>query len=87
MKCEIIVGQLISRPCSKKAELSCPQCSLNVCAAHFDQEADRCFGCSGAIEESKGMMDVEELFHFEQAELRVFDTEKHVDVTYEYLDS
>ena len=87
MKCEIIVGQLISRPCSKKAEISCPQCSLHVCLSHFDEEKDLCVSCGGEQKESKGMLDIEELLHFDQEELRVFDTEKHIDVAYEYLDS
>ena len=87
MKCEVIVGQLISRPCGKKAAISCPECSFGVCEDHFDAEQKMCVSCSGVLEVSKGMMDIDELFHFDQEELRVFDTEKHFDVTYEYLDS
>ena len=87
MKCEVMVGQLISRPCGQKATLSCPECSFNVCDDHFDEEKNMCASCSGALDVNKGMLDIDELFHFEQEELRVFDTEKYVDVTYEYLDS
>ncbi|MAA77712.1 MAG: hypothetical protein CL916_00510 [Deltaproteobacteria bacterium] len=87
MKCEVMVGQLISRPCGMKTTLSCPECSLNVCSEHFDEERKMCVSCSGELNISKGMLDMDELLHFEQEELRVFDTEKHFDVTYEYLDS
>ena len=87
MKCEVMVGQLISRPCGQKAANSCPQCSLKICDEHFDKEKNICVSCSGELPLSKGMLDIDELLHFEQEELRVFDTEKHFDVTYEYLDS
>ena len=87
MKCEVMVGQLISRPCGKKATVTCSECSANVCEEHFDEEKNMCVSCSGKLDVSKGMLDIDELFHFEQEELRVFDTEKHFDVTYEYLDS
>ena len=87
MKCEVMVGQLISRPCGKKATITCPECSINVCDEHFDEENNTCVLCSGKLDVSKGMLDIDDLLHFEQEELRVFDTEKHFDVTYEYLDS
>ena len=87
MKCEVMVGQLISRPCGQKATLSCPECSFNVCDDHFDEEKNMCASCGGELDVNKGMLDIDELFHFEQEELRVFDTERHADVTYEYLDS
>ena len=60
---------------------------LTLDEEHFDEENNMCVICSGKLDVSKGMLDMDELLHFEQEELRVFDTEKHFDVTYEYLDS
>ena len=87
MKCQITVGRIFSRPCSKKAEIECPQCGQMVCQAHFNETQKRCHQCTQELPDNFTVLDVEDLFEFDFEELSVFDANKQFDVAHEYLDS
>ena len=87
MKCQITVGRIFSRPCSKKSELECVQCGKNVCKAHFNETRNLCHHCTQETPDHFAVLDVEDLFEFDFEELSVFDANKQFDVAHEYLDS
>ena len=76
-RCEIIIGRLISHPCSLKAKARCVQCDRITCAGHLSQDPETpgvCVLCTGAYAPPEGVRQISfaEMFEFDEADFDAF---------------
>jgi hypothetical protein len=86
MACSIKTGQIISHPCGRKTINICPSCKEEICQRHYDALKKTCVICSGAERTSKGILKMERLFEFDDADFAAFES-KYMNDDQHYMDS
>lgn len=76
-RCELLIGRIISHPCSLKAKTRCGTCNRTTCAGHLSQDAafiGICVQCAGSYAPPDGVRRISfaEMFEFDEADFDAF---------------
>jgi hypothetical protein len=76
-KCTLLVGRLVSHPCSAKSAGHCTKCGGSFCARHLTVRV--CVLCAGTyqVPPAPVRLTFEEMFAFDDGDFETFDQASH----------